>query len=46
MGTVKQTGVEIFFQLANLESHGGLCHVQTLRRLGEAQQAGNGMKNL
>jgi len=46
MGTVEQTGVEILLKLADLEGHGGLRHVQALRRLGEAQQTGNGMKNL
>ncbi len=46
MGAVEQAGVEIFLQLANLEGHGGLGHVQRLGRLGKAEQTGHRMKHL
>jgi hypothetical protein len=46
VGPVKQTGVEMFFQLAYLESDGRLRHVQAIRRFGKAEQTGNGVKYL
>ena len=38
VGAVEQPGIEILLELADLERHGRLRHVQRLGRLGEAQQ--------
>ena len=46
MGAVEQPGIEILFQLTDLEGHRRLCHVEGFRRLGETQQPGNGVENL
>ncbi len=46
VGAVEQTGVEVFFQLAHLEGHCRLGHVQRLGRLGEAEQPRDRMKYL
>jgi hypothetical protein len=46
VGAVKQTGIEVLFQLPDLECHRRLGYVQRLRSLGEAKQPGHGCKNL
>ena len=40
MVAVKKTGIEVLFQLANLERYRWLGHVQGLRSLGKTQQPG------
>jgi hypothetical protein len=44
--TVEQAGVEVLLELPDLEGDGRLGHVQGLGRLGEAEQPGNGVKDL
>jgi hypothetical protein len=46
MGTVEQAGVEILFELADLERNRGLRHVQRLGRLGETEQPRHGVEYL
>ena len=46
VGAVEEPGVEVFLKLADLERHGRLRHVQGFRRLGEAQETGDGVKHL
>jgi len=46
VGTVEQPGVEVILQLAHLEGHRGLGHVQGIRRLGEGQQTRHGVEDL
>jgi hypothetical protein len=43
---VEQAGVELFFQLLDLEGHGRLGHEQRLSGTGEGSVPGNGVKNL
>jgi hypothetical protein len=42
----KQTGIEMFFELLDLEGHRRLGHEQQFRRLGKRQLFGNGVENL
>jgi hypothetical protein len=37
MGSIEQAGIEVFFELPNLEGHGGLGHVEGFGGFGEAQ---------
>ena len=46
VGTIKQTGIELFLELADLEGHRRLGHMQFLGRLGKAQQPGHRLKYL
>jgi hypothetical protein len=46
VGAVEEPSIEILLQLANLEGHGRLSHVECFRRLGKTQQACNGVKDL
>ena len=43
---VEQPRVEVFLELADLEGHGGLRHVQPLAGTGEALELGDGVKDL
>jgi len=46
MGTIKQPGVEILFQLTNLKGDRGLGHMQYFGRLGKTQLASNVVKHI
>ncbi len=46
MRAIEQARVEVLLQLADLERHRGLRHVQRLGRLGETQQARDRVEDL
>jgi hypothetical protein len=43
--SIDAPGVEMLFALAHLEGHGGLAHAKDLRRPGETERPGHGMKH-
>jgi hypothetical protein len=44
VSAVEKAGIELFFQLAYLESHSRLCHMQLFSRFGEIQQPSHSVK--
>jgi len=45
LSTVEKPGIELLFQLANLESHSRLGHMQLFSRFGKIQQPSHSVKN-